>query len=195
MELILEKPSFAEIAADVLVIGIFQDEQAPDLIKQIDSQFPQDFLAEIGELCKTENFKGKSKESLSVFTAKKIAARRLILLGLGKKADFNAAAIRKAAATLAKQFAPKQAYPYPALFLRFDGKAENIQACVEGWVLGCYSFNVYKTQKDNGNEPGDKTRRLTFLDSTLDEKSFEDACASGRAIAEASCFARDMINE
>ena len=195
MELILEKPSFAGISADVLVIGIFQDEQPLELLEQTDSSLAQDFLAEIDELCKAENFKGKSKETLSVFTSKKIAARRLLILGLGKRSDYDAAAVRRAAAALAKQFAPKQSYPNPALFLRFEGKADLIQACVEGWVLGSYSFNVYKTQKDNGNEPADKTKRLTFLDATLDEASFENACATGRAIAEATGFARDLINE
>lgn len=195
MELILEKPSFAGLTADVLVIGVFQDEQVLDLIKQTDSKFPQEFLEEIAEICKVENFKGKSKESVSVFTSKKIEARRLLILGLGKRSDYDAATVRRVAASLAKQFASKQAYPYPALFLRFDGKAENLQACVEGWVLGSYSFSVYKTQKDNGNEPGDKTKRLTFIDASLDEASFENACATGRAIAEATAFARDMINE
>lgn len=195
MELILEKPSFAALSADLLAIGVFQDEQVLDLIKQIDSNFPQEFLEEISELCKSENFKGKSKESLSIFTSKKIPARRLLLLGLGKRADYDMSAVRRAAAGLAKQFASKQSYPYPALFLRFDGKAENIQAGVEGWILGSYTFGVYKTQKENGNEPGDKTKRLTFLDADLDEAAFENACATGRAIAEATAFSRDMINE
>jgi leucyl aminopeptidase len=199
MELILEKPSFAEIAADVLIVGIFQDESPADIIKQNDPKFPADFLAEIEELCKADDFKGKKKESLSLFTQKKIAARRLIIAGLGKKAEYDTAVLRRLTATFARQFASKEAYALPSLFLRFEGKPENIQACVEGWVLGSYTFTYYKTQKDkdkdNGVEPGDKTRRLTFLDATLAEEPFEEACARGRAIAEATAFSRDLVAE
>ncbi|MBX9687964.1 MAG: leucyl aminopeptidase [Candidatus Obscuribacterales bacterium] len=195
MELILEKPSFADIPADVLVIGVFQDESLEDLIKESDPKFPGQFLEELLELCKQENFKGKSKESVSLFTQKKLAARRLLITGLGKRSEYDANAVRKTTANLARQFASKEAYPHPALYLRYDGKMEKIQASVEGWVLGAYTFTVYKTQKDNGTEPGDKTKRISFLDGKISEDDFEDACALGRAIAEATTFARDIIAE
>lgn len=196
MELILAKPKFAEIAADVLIVGIFQDESPADIIKTNDPDFPADFLEEIDDLCKLENFKGKNKEAVSIFTQKKIAARRLIITGLGKRTDYDAKSVRKISASFSRQFSSKQAYPFPVLFLRFDGNMEYIQACVEGWVLGAYTFTYYKTQKDNGApEPGDKTRRLTFLDSILTEPVFEKACSRGRAIAEATVFSRDLIAE
>ncbi len=195
MELILEKPNFAAITADVLVIGVFQDESLAELIKKTDPGFPEAILKELEDLCEEENFKGKSKESVSIFTLKKLSAKRLIIAGLGKRSEFDASSIRKLSAGYARQFASKQAYSLPALFLRFEGKAEYIQAAVEGWVLGSYSFNVYKTSKDNGNEPGDKTRRISFIDADLDETSFESACGLGRYIAEGTTFARDLIAE
>ena len=196
MELILAKPNFSELSADVLVVGVFQDESLGDVIKQADPKFPADLLAELEELCKVENFKGKSKEQISLFTQKKLPCRRLIICGLGKKADYNNNSIRKLTATFARQFASKQAYPHPALFLRFESKPENVQACVEGWVLGSYTFNVYKTVKDNGTEPGDKTKRLTMVDAgNLSEEEFERFCWRGRIIAESTNFARDLIAE
>jgi len=195
MELTLEKPSFAEIAADVLIIGIFQDESAADVIKQYDPKFPAEFLEEIDDLCKLENFKGKSKETISIFTQKKIPARRLLIAGLGKRSDFSAASVRKLTATFSRQFSSKQAYPYPALFLRYEGKGELIQASIEGWILGAYTFTFYKTQKDNGTEPGDKTKKLSLVDQTIDDNAFARACARGKAIAEATTFSRDLIAE
>ena len=198
MELILEKPAFAALAADLLVLGVFQDESPAEVIKQCDPAFPADYLEEVEELCKQENFKAKNKETLSLFTQKKIAARRMIVIGLGKKSEFSASTVRKAVATLARQFASKVAYAHVALQLRFDGDPNLIQAAVEGWFLGSYTFTLYKTQNENGaNEPGDKTKRLSFIDSCekLDEASFEKACARGRAIAEATCGSRDMIAE
>lgn len=196
MELILEKPSFSALGADLIVFGVFQDESLTDALKNSDAEFPPDFLNEIEELCKQENYKAKSKETLSIYTQKKIAARRLILVGLGKKNDFSANTVRKASATFARQFASKAAYAHVALALRFDGKPEFIQAAVEGWFLGSYTFTLYKTQNDNGaNESGDKTKRLSFLDNGLSDASFEQSCARGRAIAEATCFARDLIAE
>ena len=196
MELILAKPNFAAISADVLVIGLFQDEALGDVVKQFDSAFPSDLLLELEDLLKAENFKGKSKESLSFFTQKKMTARRLIICGLGKRADYDASSIRRVSAGFARQFSSKQAYPFPALFLRFEGKPENIQACLEGWILGAYSFNVYKTQKDNGNEPGDKTKCLTFVESAeIPDEVFEQYCWRGRIIAESTNFARDLIAE
>ncbi|MBX9723472.1 MAG: leucyl aminopeptidase, partial [Candidatus Obscuribacterales bacterium] len=61
--------------------------------------------------------------------------------------------------------------------------------------LGTYTFTVYKTLKDNGPEPGDQTRRLTFLDAAMKEQDFLDACGKGRPIAEATNFSRDLIAE
>lgn len=195
MELILEKTSYSAMNADLLVIGIFQEETLEDALKR-DANFPPDFLSEIEELCKLENFKAKSKETISLFTQKKIAARRLVLVGLGKRNDFSASVVRKTAATFARQFASKAGYPHVALDLSFDSKANLIQAAVEGWKLGSYSFLVYKTQNENGNnESGDKTKRLSLIDAHISDAAFEKACMRGRAIAEATCFARDLIAE
>lgn len=194
MELILEKPSFAAIPADLIVVGIFQDESPAAVISEADKDFPSDFLAELEELSKQENFKGKSKESISLFPQKHMAARRLLICGLGKRSEFDASSVRKLSASFARQFASKSAYQHVCLYLRFEEHPDYLQSALEGWILGSYSFNVYKTKKENSDNES-KTSKITFLSEQISENDFVNACSRGRAIAEATTFARDLIAE
>lgn len=193
MELNLRKSSPSSIEADVLVLGVFQDESIEDVLKTIDPELADDWLNEIVHLCKAESFKAKNKESISFFGSGKIAARRLILFGLGKTAECDASRIRKTSANLARQFASKEGYKHVVLQLRLDGRSDLLQAAVEGWLLGSYSFHFYKNPSEEENVATIKTEKITFVDGTINETDFAKACRQGRVIGECTNFARDLI--
>jgi leucyl aminopeptidase len=66
------------------------------------------------------------------------------------------------------------------------------QAIAEGWKLGGYTFNKYKSGKD---ETSAKEATLKFAGLDISEKAFAASCQRGDAIAEATNHARRLIAE
>ncbi|MBI5631173.1 MAG: leucyl aminopeptidase [Elusimicrobia bacterium] len=107
---------------------------------------------------------------------------KLILVGLGKKGDYDAEALRRAAAGLfhyAKgRFARIAVFP-----------ADNPQAAAEGLILASYRFLEYK----KGEE--EKLSEAVFIAAQAAEKNgFEKALSKAALHAEAVCLARDLVN-
>lgn len=74
-----------------------------------------------------------------------------------------------------------------ALAATIDVNAENLQAVVEGVILGGYEFNKYKSKVEKS-----KLKNVYLKCDAVEElsKAFEDAVI----IAEATCFTRDIVN-
>lgn len=138
----------------------------------------------------TEDFGGKEKESLVLYPDRS-RARRVLLLGLGKMEKVDAEQIRCAAAEGAQQAiklkAETVACMMPAGKLEVDMTS---QALVEGFVLGAYRFDVYKTEESD-RVPGPQRLVLHAADQ---EKTSRAGAERGRVIAESVKAARDLVN-
>src|SRR5215813_2497104 len=93
-----ESGSLSRIAADALVLGVFQGENVPKLVAKLDKSFPSDFTKAAGAACSAEAFEGKSGQVLSLPTYGKLKCRKLILWGLGKSSNFGPGPARKLSA-------------------------------------------------------------------------------------------------
>ncbi|MBY0356515.1 MAG: leucyl aminopeptidase [Candidatus Obscuribacterales bacterium] len=195
MKLDLESASLSRIKADLLVLGLFQDEDVRATIEKLDPDFPAQFLDHIAQMCQEELFKCKNKESISFFCSGQIGARKLVLVGLGKSCDYKIASVRKTVANLARMFGAKESCRHLILQLRMDGQSDMLRAAVEGWFLGSYNFLNYKKVAEDGFSPSLKTERLTFIDQKMGKEEFLRLCEEGRTIAESTNFARDLIAE
>jgi len=69
----------------------------------------------------------------------------------------------------------------------FDVSSSNIQAIVEGLVLGGYEFNEYKSKPT-------KTKLKNVYLVSKDMKKLQRAFAEAIIIADATCFTRDIVN-
>jgi len=83
MKFSLKPTDPGKIEADVLLI--FSWEENPFEIPQFNVQFNSHVI----ETAKRENFEGKSGQSITVSTQGVISSYKLVLVGLGKKGDFN----------------------------------------------------------------------------------------------------------
>ena len=90
--------------------------------------------------------------------------------------------IRAAASTAIK--ALKQAN-YSSVSL--DISKENLQAVVEGIILGGYEYNRYKSEPK-------KSKLKNFYLTSSDIKNLQDEFEKAVIIAEATCFTRDIVN-
>lgn len=194
MEFLQETRTLSQIEADILVVGIFQDESVGTELTRLDPGFPPDFVEGIAAICAQEGFTGKSSQSVHLPSYGKIASAKLILKGLGKQAEYGAASMRKAVGALARRLTASGACKSVAFHLRATGRAAEIQAAIEGWILGSYTFSKYKSAKETDKKPVPPAR-LSFVAPDLGSDEFERLARKSVIIADAANFARDLIAE
>ncbi len=147
-------------------------------------------------LLKSGEFEGKPNETVLFHTAGKAAAKRVLLVGLGKKKDLRLDTIRQAFGSAAKRVRQTKAATFaavlPQVSLLRTSAIEVAQAMVEGAVLGTYRFNVYRSEDQA--EMRDLTRMTVVTSSgeTLDD--LKEGIRRGLATAEATVFVRDLCN-
>jgi len=112
-----------------------------------------------------------------------------MLVGVGKAADVDLAALRRAASTAAKAAGTNTSLviDHAAVTASLDDPAGVTQALAEGAVLGGYRFDRHRAA-------GDPFLAKVTLVGTGD-RAEAPGLARGRAIAGAACFARDLVNE
>ena len=159
-----------------------------------------------------EEFTGKEGQQLALHTHGKIAAQRLLVLGIGNRSNEDRArdvlrtaaarAVRVARSAGARKLAV--AWPHPETGEKAsdgaDGLNRDVQAVSEGALLGAYSFDKYKKEK--------KPLKLARVDILVREErtrrrggqsggraALSAAARLGARIAQATGLARDLVNE
>ncbi len=147
------------------------------------------------ELLVTKEFEGKANETVLFHTHGKIPARRVLLLGLGKKKDVSLDQFRQALGHAAKRVRLARAGSLAALIpdLPVPGASivEIAQAMVEGAILGGYQFTAYRSN----NHAGKELAHMTILVSNKNAAGqAKEGVRRGVATAEATVFVRDLCN-
>ena len=156
---------------------------------------PDGELRELVEgLRRDGEFKGEAGTSLLVHAAGANGARRLLVVGLGERADFDAGAMSRAAAAAVRR-AREAHFKQLNLVLPRSGDARRlIRAAAEGAVLGLYDNSFYQKRED------DETR-LDMLNMVLAEVSAEQTdgllkeIKRGLVVAESVNWARSLADE
>jgi leucyl aminopeptidase len=175
-----------DLAVDVLVLPVFEGPQAGPGVKDVRGL---DLLGLYG----ATGAKGKRGESLLVPNTgvKGLAAKAVLLLGVGKREDADADACRRAIGRVAGQLVKRKsvATTLPQI-VTGQGAADPVQATVEGLLLGSYRFERYKS-KPNGGRLG----KVTLVGAPkADAKAAREAIRRGVVIAESQTWARDLVN-
>lgn len=136
-----------------------------------------------------QDFAGKLGEVLAVPTGGRLAFTTLFLVGLGDEVDTET--LRKAAGWLGRTAAKTVDVATTLHQVDLDGAA---RAVTEGFLLGQYRFDTYKSEK----QPA-KTDKLRFVGDRAEEAAAAEAAAEAgvhaQVVADAVALARDLINE
>jgi len=148
------------------------------------------------DLLKSGEFQGKSQQTVLFHTQGKVRAKRVLLVGLGKKQHARLDTVRQAMGIAAKRVRQAGvrtfATPLHGLTLPRTSRVDLAQAMVEGAILGCYQFNLYRSEKNS--EPKDLTR-MTLVEVRAQHLSeIKEGIRRGLASAEATGFVRDLCN-
>ena len=159
--------NYSNVAVEALVVSLFEGEKS-----HID--FVNQFVVD------TKEFEGKYNTTYTLSTLGQFSIGKILVLGCGKRNEFNENKARilvaKAIKTLAGMKVKKVAFD---LDFGFDyGKIGAI-----GAAIGNYYFDKYKTQKK------DKVEEVYFV------KVAQENIDCGQTIAQAMDFARNLANE
>ena len=148
----------------------------------------------ISQLGTDGEFKGNLGEITTIHTMGKLAARRVIIVGLGSQETVNTQSIRRASAIAARHLQHSGAHH---IALAISGEetgtspALAAQAQVEGALLGLYNFRKYQHADNTGNEQGITKILFPTSNATRTQRGH----STRFALAEATNFARDLVNE
>jgi len=130
-----------------------------------------------------KTFKGKEGEVLSL-PLPGMRIPLLYLVGLGKKEKVGPDTLRKASAVAVRTL--KKDRVEESLLITHKQESQTLQALTEGVILGSYSFDKYKKEKEE--EPFEVKRILIYGTEA-------EAVERGRILAEAQNYARSLVNE
>jgi leucyl aminopeptidase len=191
-EILVSREDVKNVQADALILFRFQDTTGlSDLEKVLDEKLQ----GQIASVLEEGDFKAKTSEVLVLYTHAALPAKRLVLVGLGKKEGFSLETVRIAAAVALKrvqELGLKHAAAYlPQLT---EEKVDLLLAAREfviGAELALYVFTELKSKKED-----DKiVERLTIcVPKEANTKAVDKALQAGRKIAAGVYTARDLVN-
>ena len=177
MESTLISQSFSQIPADALAILVFSEDAPPAELTP--------FAKWLDELRESGEFAGKPGELAVLHQPAGFAAKRLAVVGAGKRDVFDSATLRKAVGSAVR--ALKQKGVKTLAWWLPDGDAA---AAVEGAILGNYEPDVHKTSSKE-SKPLERFSVAVRSMASQTQAAFD----RGKILADAQNFTRDLVNE
>ncbi len=179
-------------SAEVLVLTHCEGEA---LAKQGASPLDRALGGALSKLVQSKEFEGKANEVLLYHTQDKVPAKRLVLVGLGKKNEVTLETIRQAMGSAAKRVRQAKVGSFAVVLPTVKpGKMswiEVAQAMVEGAILGSYQFTAYRSEVASGQD----VTEMKILAQQKDQlRQVTEGIRRGIATAEATVFVRDLCN-
>lgn len=179
--------------AEVLVFAQFEgDATLRDAAAAVDSSLS----GALRDLFKNKEFQGKQNQTVLLHTQGKIPAKRVLLVGLGKKAEVRIDSVRQAMASVAKRVQQAGASSFHTVLhdqgLSRTSPAFLARAMVEGASLAGYEFTAYRSDpKANCKGPNE----MIVVESDVSRlAAIKQGVQQGLASADATWFVRDLCN-
>lgn len=189
MEVKAEFEKFYDIETDALVITIYEGEKADDgALKELDERTG----GMVAEMLGTDEMRGKPGDMVYIYRPGNIRARRLLLVGAGKREEFSFDTVRRMAGSAARFLRSKGARSMAILRRSQLDLGKSAQAATEGALIGLFEPDMYKTEHKEERRI-DELVLLSAASGSEDELS--RGVERGRIIAEAVNLARELSNE
>lgn len=185
--------------ARVNAVALFQPEDKRSIRDGIKSIGRNSVGASAEALLDSGDMAGKKDELFVIYPKRsEAAAKRVFLVGLGKKDKLSIEMVRRAAAQVAKKAQSTKSKSLAIVLPNVNGStgAEVAAAVVEGTMLGLYKFDKF-FKKEEPTVPVENVTIIEDGNSLHGSSSAEVKAAMDEAqtICTAAIFARDMENE
>lgn len=193
MEIKVLNAELKDQECDILAVGMYQKtEVLGGVIASIDEA--------LGELIsdyviKKDKYEAKFATTYLLQTYGRISANKVLIVGLGEKEKFTPNKLRELTAKIIKSAVSIKAKKVCIDLgkLEFDA-AQSGQVVAEGALIGEYSFDKYKSKKDDKDKSKIEEFILVENDSAKVSK-LKIGVEKGIKIAKAMTFARNLANE
>ncbi len=192
VEFFVKTSNPTETAAEAAVVGHFEGDAKPGgIAAKLDAKSG----CMIGELITRGDFTGRLYEIAVVYPRVDLPLKRLVLVGLGKRADFSLDRLRGAFSKAAQQ---GRALRVGELSTFIDWRWLNLpldqatEAVVEGIILGLYRFIRFRTLDR------EEIREISAVTIIEEQESTAEiirtAVKTAGIISDAVLFARDIVS-
>ncbi|MDO9527612.1 MAG: leucyl aminopeptidase [Syntrophales bacterium] len=192
MEIRIKKKSIAEFDCEAAVVCHFEDGKK---LSGDAALLDKKCGGLIREIIDGGDFEGKLFQISVIYTRGLIPVRRIFVVGLGKKKDFNLEKLRGVFSKAAQKIRELnlKGFATSLNFGKINQPLDKIaESVVEGVLLGTYQFTSYKTLER------EKIKKLEeFVIVEDNEDSFEvikSAAKRAEIISDAVYFARDLVS-
>src|SRR5262249_6931310 len=182
-----------EASGDALVLDCYAgDDRTGSEMRRVDVTLGGVLALALRDL----RFEGRVAEVADVHTGGRFPAKRILVVGLGPRAECTAEALRRAAAAAARRARDLGAgsVAIPVLGSRAPGLSvtARAQATAEGVRLGFYRFDRSRAKR---NGDGTVSTVTVLVPAARDRAPAREGLRRAELSAEATCLARDLINE
>ncbi|HEX8871248.1 MAG TPA: leucyl aminopeptidase [Candidatus Acidoferrum sp.] len=189
MQINLETKPFAALETDALVTYVFDE---TDPVQGRVAELDKLAGGLLGKLAKAGELTGKTLETTLLHAPAGLKAARLLLIGAGKREQFNGATLRKMSGAALRYLKARSVHKFVFAVREGDATEGVAQATAEAAITAEFETDKYKTDKKN-----DKfIDALTLAGFGEAEKAAgEKGLVRGRIIGDAQNFTRDLVNE
>src|ERR1700704_1458559 len=193
MQITLEAKPFVALETDALVSYVFEE---TDPIQGRIAEIDQASGGLLRKLAKSGELTGKMLEFTLVHAPAGLKAARLLLVGAGKREQWNGAMLRKIAGAALRYLKARSIKNFALLVREGHATEESAQAIAEGALTANFETDKYKTDKKN-DKKNDKNIETVLVAgfSDAERAAGDKGLSKGRIIADAQNFTRDLVNE
>jgi leucyl aminopeptidase len=191
MEIQTSSGLYAEADVQALAVAVFKDEKADEgLLKELDEATG----GLVRSILESEELKGKEGETAYVHlpAGGGLKARRLLLVGVGERADYRPAQVSQFAGTAIRTLRSRNARTV-AFVARYEGDegTRSVSAAAEGCVIALFDLDKYRTIEKEEKQ----IERVVILSDAASDDELRQAAERGRVVGESVNFTRDLANE
>ena len=173
---------------DAIVIGVYTEENK---LRDVAARIDRAVDGQVSDVLEAERFGAKPAHVTHLHTAGRIPAGRVVVVGLGKRTDLTLETVRRAASA-----GLRRARDLGAKSVAVDVLGDRLPArsrahsVTEGALLGAYTFDRYKREKAEK-----RVESLSVVEpDARRRREVTDGARTGEIFADATCFARDLVN-
>src|SRR5437879_10266473 len=146
MQITLETKPFATIETDALVSYVFEE---TDPVQGRIAELDQAAAGLLRKLAKSGELTGKTLEFTLIHAPAGLKAARLLLVGAGKREQWNSTVLRKLAGAALRYLKARSVKNLALLVREGHATEESAQAIAEGALAANFETDKYKTDKKN----------------------------------------------
>jgi leucyl aminopeptidase len=196
MQIQIESSSIDKLPVDAVAVICFEaEEKSAETTAVAPPQITDPEIANQGgwlaELRASGEFSGKLYDISVLYRPESLAAKRLVVIGGGKRDKFTGNEARRIGGALVRSLKTKGVKSI-GLFLEGPDLAEHAEAALEGAILGSWEPDALKTDAKKNES---HVEHFTVVLPEAATQSLEKTAQRAEIIAESQNLARNLINQ